>query len=638
MRVDVKKFLFIGDKDEKELFFRRAQEAGIVHFINTSSSPSKEIPLDVQQVIAAIKVLRGLPLVEQEENVASLNADHLAKMISQLYHESESLTEELRILDLEIARIGIFGDFSLDDIHYIEKEGKCKIQFYCSRSGIFRDIPEPDELIYVGSDYGLDYYVAINPAPIAYEKMLEIKIERPLGMLKARYTAAQNEHTNIEHQLRDYAHYNDFLHTTLIAKLNHYHLYNVQNYVEYEMDGALFAIEGWVPVNKVDALHRLIERMRVYEEEIAIESVDQVPTYLENQGFSLLGEDLIRIYDTPSASDKDPSLWVLGFFTLFFAFIIGDAGYGLVYLAIALFIRYKFPDLKGVKRRILNLFTVLCVGCIIWGILTTSFFGIQLDPDNPLRQVSLVQWLAEKRVAYSIAYQDKPYQEWVAKYPALAEIKSPHSFISYIPPHQQEQGPVILNQLSDQVMFELALFIGVMHLMISFLRYSRRHWQNFGWVVFLVGAYLYFPYYLGVPSFLNYVGGIPLIQGGKVGLELIFGGAAFAWVGSIVIHGLGGLFEPITVIQVFADTLSYLRLYALALAGAIVSATINQMTARVPLVVAILLVIFAHLVNIVLGVMSGLIHGLRLNFIEWYHYSFEGGGKEFQPLKLLKRE
>jgi V/A-type H+-transporting ATPase subunit I len=50
------------------------------------------------------------------------------------------------------------------------------------------------------------------------------------------------------------------------------------------------------------------------------------------------------------------------------------------------------------------------------------------------------------------------------------------------------------------------------------------------------------------------------------------------------------------------------------------------------------LVLIAHFINLVLGTMGGVIHGLRLNFLEWYHYSFEGGGKKFQPLKLLKIE
>lgn len=155
---------------------------------------------------------------------------------------------------------------------------------------------------------------------------------------------------------------------------------------------------------------------------------------------------------------------------------------------------------------------------------------------------------------------------------------------------------------------------------------------------FLIGAYLYFPYYLKVPSFLNFVGGIDLVRGGEIGLELMYAGIGVAWVLSIIKHGWTGIFEVMTLIQVFADSLSYLRLYALGLAGAIVASTINEIASGMPLFAAVFLILCAHAVNIMLGTMSGIIHGLRLNFLEWYHYSFEGGGKEFQPLMLLKKE
>ena len=77
---------------------------------------------------------------------------------------------------------------------------------------------------------------------------------------------------------------------------------------------------------------------------------------------------------------------------------------------------------------------------------------------------------------------------------------------------------------------------------------------------------------------------------------------------------------------------------ATCIAGAIVAGTINEIAVGLPIILGVLLIVISHLVNIVLGTMSGVIHGLRLNFLEWYHYSFEGGGKQFKPLKLLKIE
>jgi V/A-type H+-transporting ATPase subunit I len=636
MREDVKKFLFLGLEEDKEAFFQRAQVQGLIHFIDPHQSGHKEIPQDVQRVTAAIKILRGLPPREQEENFSHLNADNIVDHILRLHELNEKLQEDIRVLAIERSRIEVFGDFSFEDIDYIEKKGKCKIQFFCARPNLFAEEPEPENLIFVASEHGLDYYMAINDHPVAYEKMIEMKFEHSLGKIKKMTAAAQKEHYNIDHELIEYEKYNNFLHQALIDKLNRYHLYDAQTYVQQAMGSSLFAVEGWIPANKVDQLQNIIGNLNVYADEIAIEPTDKIPTYLENQGLGRLGEDLVHIYDTPSATDKDPSMWVLGAFALFFAFIISDAGYGLVFLALALFLRYKYPHLKGAAKRVLDLFTVLSVGCIIWGILMTSFFGLQIDIQNPIRKLSLVQWLAEKKVTYHLEHHDSTAREWLEKYPELKGVTDPYVYLSFSP--DPNKGPIILNRITDNVMFELALFIGVVHLIISLLRYVRRNWHNIGWVAFLIGAYLYFPYYLKTPSLLNYAAGIPLTVEGQVGFQLMLAGVGVAWVLAIIHYGWVGIFEFMVLIQVFADTLSYLRLYALGLAGAIVASTINEIASGMPLMAGILLILVSHFINIILCIMSGVIHGLRLNFIEWYHYSFEGGGKQFQPLKLLKKE
>ena len=101
---------------------------------------------------------------------------------------------------------------------------------------------------------------------------------------------------------------------------------------------------------------------------------------------------------------------------------------------------------------------------------------------------------------------------------------------------------------------------------------------------------------------------------------------------------LHGLDEILRVINVFADVMSYLRIYALSLAGLIMASTFNNIAAKSPIYAGIFIILVGHTVNLVIAIQGGIIHGLRLNFIEWYHYSFEGGGKLFNPLKLLKLE
>ena len=225
----------------------------------------------------------------------------------------------------------------------------------------------------------------------------------------------------------------------------------------------------------------------------------------------------------------------------------------------------------------------------------------------------------------------------VKNYPQLKGVTDPHEFITKAIKMNQDGNPTyeVVNKFADNIMLELALFIGVLHVGLSMIRYLNRNWSFIGWLMFLVGCYLYLQVYLGSTSLIHFVFGVDKAKGAHDGLYLIFGGIGIACVIAIIKHKFLGVFEVMTMIQIFADVLSYLRLYALGLAGAIMTGVINEMMASTIFVVGILVSIVGHIINMVLSIMGGVIHGLRLNFIEWSHYSFEGGGKDFKPLRKL---
>lgn len=639
MRYDVKKFLIIGAQEDRERFFKKAQEVGIVHFIDISSERIKETSPEIHDITAAIKVLRGLPTVEQQEMDDYSRGNEIAKRILSLKHEIEKFHEEIRVLNLEISRIEIFGYFNLQDVSYIEKEGKCTIQYFCAKRSALEEKEIQDSLIYIGSDHDLDYFIAINKEPKIYESMVEMHIERSLSELKHSLQDAEKNLHLREKDLKSLAKYNSFLHHALVYKLNSENLFTTQKFAQPMLEGTLFAVEGWVPEHKAGILKTLGDDLHIHCEEIAIEPTDSIPTYLENEGMGKVGEDLIHIYDVPSHKDKDPSLWVLFAFSLFFAMIVGDAGYGLVFLGAALFLRYRFPGLKGVKKRLLSLFTLLCFTCIAWGMLTNSFFGITLSMENPLRKVSLLQWMVEKQIAYHMKHQDAVYQDWTKKFPQIQGVTDPHEFIKVLEASHDDKSAVgFYDTMARYIMFELALFVGVIHISLSFMRYLGRNWSGFGWLIFIVGAYLYLPFFLKATSLIHYIFGVEKEWGGSVGSHLMLVGFIVALALAVLKDKWLGFVEIMIVVQIFADVLSYLRIYALGIAGATVSGVINEMAGPLPLVFAVILLGISHIINMLLGVMGGIIHGLRLNFLEWYHYSFEGRGKLFNPLRMLEIE
>jgi V/A-type H+/Na+-transporting ATPase subunit I len=640
MRYDVNKYLFVGFEGERESFFKRAQELGIIHFIRTKSAKVSRMPEDAANLVKAIKIIKSLPPTAQEDIEEYALADGLVEKVLQLKQTEDKLAEEARILKLEMARVQIFGDFSIEDIAYVEKETHRKAQFFCAKVG-FADLSTlPLELIFVGSDNALDYFMALNKEPKQYPKMIEIHIERPLGVLLERQREIKEGIRHAEQRLKVYAKYNKFFHHALVHKLNTHHLYQAKDNAKHELDGSLFAIEGWVPVSKVKEMIPFVENANVHVEQIAIESNDAIPTYLENSGASRLGEDLINIYDTPSHTDKDPSLWVLVFFAMFFAFIVGDGGYGLIFLAAALYVRYKYKHvLDKTWTRVVNLLTILSAAVLIWGVLTTSFFGIPISMDSPLRKVSLLQWLVDKKTEYIIKHQDEDWKEWVKKFPQLTQVKDPKVFLKEGATHAHGKTDyVIYNKFADNIMFELAIMIGVVHIILSMLRNLKRSWNGYGWILFIIGSYLYFPYYLNVTSIIHFVFGLNREAAAQNGIYMMIGGISLATFLAIVQHKFAGLMEPMAVGQIFADSMSYLRLYALGLSGAMLTSTINDLAGGMNFVIGALIIILGHIVNMVLSIMGGTIHGLRLNFLEWYHYSFEGGGKPFDPLRKMEIE
>jgi V/A-type H+-transporting ATPase subunit I len=236
-----------------------------------------------------------------------------------------------------------------------------------------------------------------------------------------------------------------------------------------------------------------------------------------------------------------------------------------------------------------------------------------------------------------MAERDDVYESWTAKFPALRSVQNPILFLNNATVERDGDVKYLMrDKFYDNIMLELALLIGVIHISLSFLRSIRTSWAGLGWIAFMVGGYLFFPIYLNATSLLHFTGMITKATAAEAGMELIYGGIGAAGGLAILQYRLGGLGEIINIIQVFADVLSYLRLYALGLAGSMMSATFNDIGGSMPIVAGLLVILIGHVVNIALSVMGGVIHGLRLNFLEWYHYSFEGGGKMFKPLSLLK--
>lgn len=635
MRVDVEKFLVVGPSAYRDRFFSMIQGLGVMEFISPAPLPL-ERPHEIETILEALHILKkrvpvkqAVPLFHYREALA------LASHIVETNEMIEKEREKIGALEKEVIRIEPFGDFSLEEVKRLESETRFKFQFFVTRGGKREDFLQEDGLFFICSKYHMDYFVSISETAAKYPGFIEMKITRSLFELKEELANSRRLIDMWEGELASLAKQERFLKQGLISALNRHNLSLAKEKMGVNVEEErLFTATGWVPKNKLSFLEVVSNELPIHFEPIKQEKEDSVPTYLENKGLIQSGEDLIDIYDTPSTKDLDPSAWVLFAFGLFFSMIVADAGYGLLILAMTLFLWYKNKEKAGFTKRILRLSLFLSVGCILWGILSASFFAISFSPDSHLRDLSIIDWITREKVSYYLIHKPAAYDAIIRQYPNLVSIHDPTKFL--MGAVGKDGGYPLYDSLSRSVLLELAIFIGVVHTALGFLRYLKKNWSGYGWVLFLIGGYLYIPSVINTITMANYLFHIPVAIGTHVGLYLLFIGASLAFFLAILQKRLHGLEEITRVLPIFADVMSYLRIYAIALSGVMLGETFNTIAADKPYIISIFILLVGHSITFTMAMASGIIHGLRLNFIEWYHYSFEGGGRKFKPLALYE--
>jgi len=628
MIINIRKLLFFGLASDLQEFIARSQEAGFIQFIPSEMGQAEEASNAVSMMAEAVRSLKKLPqLPPYEKYLSKEELLEKAQEVNELTARLERLHEDLRLTEIEIIKLSPFGSFNLDDIHYIQEEAGYKMHFFC-RPSLSQD-PVDEQLIFVGTEYDLDYFIALSREKLHFPDMIEIKVERSAS--DCMLHKEQLEHTlkMLEKRLKELA---CFLVPLEFAGGEYQDLFALQatyKMAGFPLDSNFFTLMAYIPENKEYAIPRLLKGLQVEAEVIKPEKDESLPTCFYNKGLAKAGEDLVKIYDVPASSDKDPSSWVLWTFALFFAMIISDAGYGLIYLLLGYLLqkRWKGPMTPYLKRSI-KMIKTLGLSCIIWGVLMASYFGIPVSREVHLKKYSLIEYLIEKKAQYHARVKDATFEEIEKKYCVRASCGEDLLKFQSL----QGENPVY-EQFFKNILLELSLVVGLIHIITSLCRYLPRNYANLGWVLFSIGGYFYFPAYLQSASLMQFLNIMSEDLGRALGYQLILVGIGLSVIIALIQKKLKGLMEIANVVQVFADILSYLRLYALALASSIMAATFNDMGVKLGLFFGVIVILIGHGINFLLGTMGGVIHGLRLNFIEWYHYSFDGGGKLFKPLK-----
>jgi V/A-type H+-transporting ATPase subunit I len=346
-------------------------------------------------------------------------------------------------------------------------------------------------------------------------------------------------------------------------------------------EGPLFALQAWAPGENVEELQAYAGKMRLALELENPGPGDTPPTLLRNQPTLAGGQDLVTFYMTPSYWYSDPSTIVFFSFALFFAMILGDVGYGSV-LGLGLLLGWRRMGKSDLGQRLRVLFAVLISGTIGYGALVGSYFGM-----TPTEGTS----------------------------PAALRILDLHDY---------------------SIMMRLSILIGVAHLVLANVvdawrqRRSAGALAPIGWIAILVGA------------IVLWLGGGPSAAAGRTGLFAMGAGAIAVVLFTSVEEKMGkrlvkGALGLTRISGAFGDVLSYLRLFALGLATSSLAMAFNGLADQVGsavrgfgILLALLILLIGHGLNFSLAIMSGFIHGLRLNFIEFFNWSIPEEGYPFR--------
>ncbi len=590
MIIPMMKYSFLIYHKEYIPFLEKLQELGVLHIIEKKKDIDENIKLSLHQISELNKALKFLKNKNQEEFAEKSEMDglELVEKIKNLSDEITAIEQEQLSLNKEIQKAEPWGDFT-PEMHEKFAKHHIKLRFFvCNEKKFNPEWKDKYPLDIVSIRYGHAYIVAFqrgaNPIDIDAE---EIKLpEQTLSELLAKDEAGKNRLEEIEIIFDEYAiKYQDILKDTR-KKLQEETDFDLAiNHTEKQAEEKVMFLEGWIPQEQKEDLEKFLEEQNVYFISAQPEREDKVPIKLKNNKFSRLFEPIGDLFSLPDYNELDLTPFFAPFFMLFFGFCVGDTGYGLFILIATLIFRRKAS--KQLKP-ILTLASYLGVATILMGLVSGTFFGIELVKMEtyPLKQIILeplkLFWLSIAIGGLQIFY-----------------------------------GMCI--KAANQIK-------------LGGLKYGL---STIGWI-FLI---LTFGTFMGLEQAGVNIESFAIVK--KIGL-----GLSFATIllfanpeKNMIISIFSGLYDVYNMLTgVFGDLLSYIRLFALGISSAILGLVFNQIAAQVlggsflSYIPFIIILVIGHGLNIFLASLGAIVHPLRLTFVEFYkNAGFVGGGKQYKP-------
>lgn len=597
----MKKITILVSERDRERFITKLRDEGMVHIKHVQTPSAHEIKFVEDKILKTEKMISDLlPYGSKGEfsSVASKIKElkvygekeilEDADIISEICKEKRDIEAQIRELNGQKEWFDIWGEFDPKDKELLRESGVF-IRLYQLEKDAFKDLDKADKCIVLKKDKTYVYVAFVSMDPEDKLSFKEIAApSKNVSAVNRELEARDKRIGEIDDLLKEKARSVEAI-KDFRKKLD---IEDEFLKVKFGMrsEEQFAYLQGFCPVKYLKNITAMAEHHNLgYLFEEADDPVE-TPTLITNPKWIDIIKPVFQFMNTvPGYEEFDISFVFMIFFSLFFAMIIGDAGYGLIFLFATLFARSK---LKKAPPEPFFLMYLLSVFTIIWGAVTGTWFGAEAIGRLPFLNGLVV----EKIDSFAGNNQN---------------------FIIYI-----------------------CFIIGAVHLTIAHLFRAFRMINSFkavaqfGWISIIWGMFFAAgALVLGrdFPSF-----GLYLFSGGFIAV-LFFTSAGKGWL-----KGIGStLVElPLSLIGSFSDVVSYLRLFAVGYASVVLASTFNNMALEGGIhsviggVCAALILFMGHALNIVLGMMAVIVHGIRLNMLEFSsHIGMQWSGVKYDPFR-----
>ena len=592
--IALKKVTLCGLLTEKAAILDRLQDLGCLHLVALRpppAEPEKATPRRAEESYRALRFLTDMPNKRRQiPRDSSFDIRDVTRTALDIKQRLRQLSDRRDFLEQRIKGLEPWGDLFFPP-H--EELAHYRLWFYALPSGkarLLNDLDVPWQIVHRDPRHTYVVLLARDEPPNDILPVARTHTGAlPLNELRLQLDECESEIESLTADRLALTRY-IYLMSVNMAEAEDESARSFAGEQTLDGDG-IVAVQGWAPVARCADVQDFARR---HDLACLIEDPgpdDDPPTLLDNPPALAAGTDLSLFYQVPGYRTWDPSIILLFSFALFFGMIVADAGYALVMLLLLGMFWNKLGRTPTGQRY--RSFGLIVLGvALFYGILAGGYFGIALPPGSVLDRIDLID----------------------------------------------------MNNI--ETMMRLSIIIGALHLILAngVLAYNnRRHpaaLAKLGWIAVIIGG-------LGL-----------WLTGGGSSLELAAGALLGAGLLTIFLfsskrpidkpvdvarRGIDGLLALTKISSMFGDVLSYMRLFALGLSSTSLALTFNDLAVQVHdavpgigLLFSLIILLLGHTMNLALAVMSGVVHGLRLNFMEFYNWGMPEEGHTFEAFARTK--